>query len=114
MLDKNTYDVYTLYIKNSKVAAMLKEAVFTMKLESDLRDEFMAAAEESHRPASQLVRDFMRNFVQQQRQLREHDAWFRDQVQASIDDKSPSISHEQVMSEMKSRIEARLNKEGNL
>ena len=30
---------------------MLKEAVFTMKLESDLRDEFMAAAEETHRPA---------------------------------------------------------------
>ncbi len=93
---------------------MLKQAVFTMKLEPNLRDEFMAAAEETHRPASQLVRDFMRNFVQQQHQLREHDAWFRDQVQTSIDDKSQSISHEEVMTEMKSRIEARLKKEGKL
>lgn len=93
---------------------MLKQAVFTMKLEPNLRDEFMAAAEETHRPASQLVRDFMRNFVQQQRQLKEHDTWFRDQVQASIDDKSQSISHEEVMAEMKSRMDMRLKKEGKL
>jgi hypothetical protein len=30
---------------------MSKEAVFTMKLESELRDNFMAEAEASHRPA---------------------------------------------------------------
>lgn len=93
---------------------MLKEAVFTMKLESNLRDEFMVEAEAAHRPASQLVRDFMRNFVQQQRQLREHDLWFRGQVQESIDDKSQTIPHEQVMSEMKSRVQGRLKTEGKL
>ena len=31
---------------------MSKEAVFTMKLEPELRTEFMAAAKASHRPAS--------------------------------------------------------------
>jgi predicted transcriptional regulator len=45
---------------------MPKAAVFTMKLEADLRDEFMAAAEASHRPASQVVRELMREFVQRQ------------------------------------------------
>jgi len=40
---------------------MAKEAVFTVKLESDLRDAFAAAAEETHRPASQIVREFMRD-----------------------------------------------------
>ncbi|KQT31247.1 antitoxin of toxin-antitoxin stability system [Sphingomonas sp. Leaf412] len=43
---------------------MSKEAVFTMKLEPDLRDAFMAAAQESHRPASQVLRELMREFIQ--------------------------------------------------
>lgn len=89
---------------------MSKEAVFTMKLEHALRDEFMAAAEETHRPASQLVRDFMRDFVQKQREKREYDAWFKREVQASIDDQSPTHAHEQVMAEMKSRLTARIAK----
>jgi len=46
---------------------MTKEAVFTVKLEAELRDAFMAEARASHRPASQLVRDFMREFVQSRR-----------------------------------------------
>lgn len=47
---------------------MPKDAVFTMKLDSDLRADFMAAAQASHRPASQVVRELMREFVQQQDQ----------------------------------------------
>jgi predicted transcriptional regulator len=43
---------------------MGKEAVFTMKLEPELRDEFMAAAKREDRPASQIVREFMRDYVQ--------------------------------------------------
>lgn len=34
---------------------MSKHAVFTMKLETELRDQFMAEAQASHRPASQIV-----------------------------------------------------------
>ncbi len=44
---------------------MAKEAVFTMKLEPELRDAFMAAAAAADRPASQIVRELMRDFVQQ-------------------------------------------------
>ena len=40
---------------------MNKEAVFTMKLESELRAEFIAVAEAEHRPASQSVRELMRD-----------------------------------------------------
>ena len=47
---------------------MPKEAVFTMKLEPELRDAFMAAAAQADRPASQIVREFMRDFVQQDRE----------------------------------------------
>lgn len=47
---------------------MAKEAVFTLKLEPELRDAFMAAAEAADRPASQIVREFMRDYVQQDRE----------------------------------------------
>lgn len=51
---------------------MPKEAVFTMKLESELRDDFMAEAEAAHRPASQVVRELMREFVRRQREERDY------------------------------------------
>lgn len=61
----------------------MKDAVFTMKLEPDLRAEFMAEAEASHRPASQVVREFMRSFVQRQRAQREHDAFLERKVEVA-------------------------------
>ena len=61
---------------------MPKEAVFTMKLEPELRDNFMAEAEASHRPASQVLRELMREFVERQRQAREYDAFLASKVEA--------------------------------
>jgi len=62
---------------------MPKEAVFSMKLESDLRDEFMSEAEAVHRPASQIIRDLMRDFVQRQREEREYENYLRSKVDAA-------------------------------
>ncbi|WP_304304097.1 antitoxin of toxin-antitoxin stability system [Pseudacidovorax intermedius] len=59
---------------------MPKEAVFTMKLEPELRDAFMAEAQASDRPASQIVRELMRDFVQRQRDARDYDAFLQDKV----------------------------------
>lgn len=61
---------------------MSKEAVFTMKLEPELRAQFMAEAEASHRPASQVLRELMREFVQRQREAREYDEFLRRKVEA--------------------------------
>jgi hypothetical protein len=58
----------------------MKEAVFTMKLESDLRDDFMAAANAVHQPASQVVRELMREFVNRQREKVDHEAFVRAKV----------------------------------
>ncbi|MDO9242511.1 MAG: type II toxin-antitoxin system RelE/ParE family toxin [Rhodocyclaceae bacterium] len=38
-----------------------------MKLEPELHAEFMAEAQASHRPASQVLRELMREFVERQR-----------------------------------------------
>jgi predicted transcriptional regulator len=63
---------------------MAKEAVFTVKLESELRDAFAAEAAATHQSGSQLVREFMREFVQRRRDAREHDAWFRREVELAV------------------------------
>jgi len=79
---------------------MPKEAMFTLKLEPELREQFMAEAEATHRPASQIVREFMRDFVKQQRAAREHDAWFRAEVEQGIreanDPNVKRIPHEEI------------------
>jgi predicted transcriptional regulator len=62
---------------------MTKAAIFTMKLEPDLRTAFMAAAQASHRPASQIVRELMREYVQRQQERDAHDAFVERKVAAA-------------------------------
>jgi hypothetical protein len=62
---------------------MSKEAVFTMKLEADLRADFIAEAQAADRPASQILRELMRDFVKQQRQARDYDAFLEQKVAAA-------------------------------
>jgi hypothetical protein len=62
---------------------MTKEAVFTMKLEPELRADFMAATEAAHRPASQVLRELMREFVQRQRDEKEYEELLRAKVTAA-------------------------------
>ncbi|PJK08710.1 antitoxin of toxin-antitoxin stability system [Lysobacteraceae bacterium NML95-0200] len=59
---------------------MSKEAVFTLKLESQLRAEFMAEAAREDRPASQVMRELMRAYIEQQQQARQYDAYLHDKV----------------------------------
>jgi predicted transcriptional regulator len=84
---------------------MSKESVFTVKLETDLRDAFMAEAAATHRPASQLVREFMRDFVRHQRESRKHDAWFRAKVRQALNEEGPVMSHEAFMDETRALID---------
>ena len=62
---------------------MTKEAVFTMKLEPELRDAFMTEAQAIDRPASQVVRDLMREFVLRQREARQYEAFLRRKVETA-------------------------------
>jgi len=62
---------------------MSKDAVFTMKLESALRNDFIAEADAAHRPASQIIRELMRDFIQKQRELRSHEQYVSQKVNAA-------------------------------
>jgi predicted transcriptional regulator len=59
---------------------MTKATVFTLKLEAELRDAFMAATEAEHRPASQVVRELMREYVRNQQQRQAYEAFVQDKV----------------------------------
>lgn len=59
---------------------MSTKTVFTMKLEPELRDTFMAEAKAADRPASQVVRELMRDYIERRRQSREYDDFLRRKV----------------------------------
>lgn len=79
---------------------MADEAMFTLALDAELRDQFVAEA--THQPASQIVREFMRDFVSRQREARAHDTWFSGEVEAAVreaDDPCVArLGHEDVIS----------------
>lgn len=60
---------------------MTKNAVFTMKLEPELRDAFMAAAAASHRPASQIMRELIRDFIQSKKGAEAYNAYLHRKVE---------------------------------
>lgn len=63
----------------------MSDATFTFRVEESLKNDFTAAAKSRDRTSAQLLRDFMRDYVRQQQESAEHDAWFRRQVQAGQD-----------------------------
>lgn len=54
---------------------MPKESVFTLKLESDLRRAFVMTARANDRPASQVVRELMREYIDRYRLVGEYAAF---------------------------------------
>lgn len=63
----------------------MNEATFTFRVDDALKAQFTKAAKARDRSGAQLLRDFMRDFVGQQQDAGEYDAWFRRQVQAALD-----------------------------
>ncbi|PLC48852.1 hypothetical protein CR159_16075 [Pollutimonas subterranea] len=63
----------------------MSEATFTFRVDESLKSDFATAAKARDRSSAQLLRDFMREFVQQQEDVAAQNAWFRRQVQIGID-----------------------------
>ncbi|AGA34471.1 Prevent host death protein, Phd antitoxin [Thioalkalivibrio nitratireducens DSM 14787] len=63
----------------------MSEVTFTFRVDETLKSQFATAAKERDRTGAQLLRDFMREFVRQQQEATEHDAWYRRQVQIGLD-----------------------------
>ena len=53
----------------------MSEAIFTFRVDDALKSQFSQAAKSRDRSGAQLLREFMREFVQQQQEAAEHGAW---------------------------------------
>jgi predicted transcriptional regulator len=83
----------------------MSEATFTFRVDEALKSEFSTAAKSNDRTGAQLLRDFMRDFVRQQREAADHDAWFRREVQVGIDSANAGnlVSAEEVEAKFAAR-----------
>jgi predicted transcriptional regulator len=87
------------------MASRMSEATFTFRVDEALKDEFTKAARSRDRTGAQLLRDFMRDFVRQEAEMAEHDAWFRRQVQAGMESANAGrlVAGEEVEAEFTAR-----------
>ena len=72
---------------------MANELIFKLKIKPDLLAEFMAEADFMHRPASQILRDLMREFIQTQREAGNYDEFLKHKVEASRASMLAEIGH---------------------
>lgn len=81
----------------------MPETTFTFRVDQELKEAFTRAAHANDRPGSQLLRDFMREYVERA----EHDAWFRAEVEQSLkeadDPNVELIPHEEVVRKWQAR-----------
>ncbi|NLP61556.1 CopG family ribbon-helix-helix protein [Paraburkholderia sacchari] len=61
----------------------MSDATFTFRVDETLKNEFSAAAKAHDRTGAQLLRDFMRDYIKQQQDAAEYDAWLRAKVERS-------------------------------
>ena len=64
----------------------MNAAILIFRVNDSLKNQFTQAARSHDRSGAQLLRDFMRDFVQQPQTTTRYDAWFRHQVQIGLDE----------------------------
>ncbi len=81
----------------------MPETTFTFRVDEALKAAFSDAAKAHDRPGSQLLRDFMREYVEKA----EYDAWFRAEVEQGLRElEEPNVElspNEQVEAEWEVR-----------
>lgn len=61
----------------------MSDATFTFRVDEVLKNEFATVAKAHDRTGAQLLRDFMRDYVQQQQEAVDYDAWLSAKVEQS-------------------------------
>lgn len=60
----------------------MSEATVIIRVDGDLKTAFTDAAKAADRTTSQLLRDFMRDYVRKQAEQTDYDSWFAAKVEA--------------------------------
>jgi predicted transcriptional regulator len=81
---------------------MVAESTFTFRVDDELKAAFAEVAAGQERTAAQLLRVLMKDAVHRDRELREHDRWFRGEIEHALseadDTSTPRLAHESVRS----------------
>lgn len=93
----------------------MADSTVVVRVDDELKTAFTEAAKAADRTTSQLLRDFMRDFVKSQSEAGEYDAWFRRKVAEGIADARAGrvIAGEDVEAEFAERRNATLRKIGS-
>lgn len=62
----------------------MSDATFTFRVDEALKSEFASAAKAMDRSGAQLLRDYMREVVQQRQSRSDYQTWERRQVEAGL------------------------------
>ena len=83
----------------------MSQATFTFRVDNELKRNFASVAKSLDRTGAQLLRDYMRDLVRRQRESKEHDAWFREQVQIGLESANAGrlVSNEDVEARFSAR-----------
>ena len=98
----------------------MPHATFTFRLDDRLKTDFAEAARAQDRTAAQLLRVLMRAEVNRQREMAEHDAWFRAEVRHALHEADDTdvarVPHEEVRATLRrewARLSSRLDRESS-
>jgi predicted transcriptional regulator len=93
----------------------MAESTVVVRVDDELKTAFAEAAKAADRTTSQLLRDFMRDFVRSQSDAAEYDAWFRRKVAEGIAEARAGhvIAGEDIEAEFAERRKATLRKIGS-
>lgn len=77
-----------------------KEESFNFRVPATLKADFQKAVAKEDRPAGQVIRDLMREYIlEHQEPEHGHDEWFKKKVQEALDNPAPGKHHDDVMKE---------------
>ena len=80
----------------------MAEGTFTFRVDDELKAAFAEVAASQERTSAQLLRVLMKDAVHRDRELREHDRWFRGEIEQALeeadDPAAPRLTHESVRS----------------
>ena len=85
----------------------MPEATFTIRVDDQLKDAFTEAARVSDRTGAQLIRGFMREYVESAREKAEYEEWFKTKVEAGL----LAIQQGRVLSAAEMEEKAKLRRE---
>lgn len=80
----------------------MADSTFTFRVDDELKSAFAEVAANQERTAAQLLRVLMKDAVHRDRELREHDRWFRGEIELALneadDPATARLAHESVRS----------------